>query len=233
MRSLLLLIIFIAFLWTSAAEAVIFDDGQVHNIDYQLTGNNEDVHLYNGSTLNLLQNGVIGNSLLLLDYDNGTKANILGGTVENYIYIYGGELNIMDGNIKGDVASGLEGWGEVRTKDYVKISGGTFDNPFGAKRIIYSQGISTIDIFGGHFMSNELRAIHDSTINIYGSNFNFEYGNIGVSSGVLTGILQNGEIINCDFYISDNASIILVPEPATLLLLGFGAVMLRRKRVRR
>jgi hypothetical protein len=42
-------------------------------------------------------------------------------------------------------------------------------------------------------------------------------------------MLTNGDPINNDFYIATNASIVLVPEPATLLLLGLGAVMLRKK----
>ena len=45
----------------------------------------------------------------------------------------------------------------------------------------------------------------------------------------LTGTLFSSESIANDFRIGDNAKIVLVPEPATLFLLGLGAVMLRRK----
>jgi hypothetical protein len=49
----------------------------------------------------------------------------------------------------------------------------------------------------------------------------------------LTGTLANGDQLGVNFYIGNSASITLVPEPATLFLLGLGAAMLsglRRKR---
>ena len=46
----------------------------------------------------------------------------------------------------------------------------------------------------------------------------------------LTGKLDNGDTIDNDFRIGYDAKIVLTPEPATLLLLGLGAVMVRRKR---
>jgi hypothetical protein len=45
----------------------------------------------------------------------------------------------------------------------------------------------------------------------------------------LTGTLANGDIINNQFRIGETAKIVLVPEPATLLLLGLGAVMVRKR----
>jgi len=46
----------------------------------------------------------------------------------------------------------------------------------------------------------------------------------------LTGTLLNGDPLDNDFRIGNSAKIILVPEPATLLLLGLGGLILRRKR---
>ena len=47
---------------------------------------------------------------------------------------------------------------------------------------------------------------------------------------ILTGILANGDSLNTTIQIRDDAQLILaIPEPATLLLLGLGAVVLRRK----
>ena len=51
-----------------------------------------------------------------------------------------------------------------------------------------------------------------------------------VSSGLLAGKLERGDIMSNNIYIWGDGSIVLVPEPATLLLLGFGAVMLRRRK---
>jgi hypothetical protein len=47
----------------------------------------------------------------------------------------------------------------------------------------------------------------------------------------LTGTLSNGDILNSPFRIGDYASITLVPEPATLMLLGLGAAVIRRKQI--
>jgi hypothetical protein len=42
----------------------------------------------------------------------------------------------------------------------------------------------------------------------------------------LTGRWVNGDTFGVDFYIGNSASITLVPEPATLLLLGLGVPIL-------
>ena len=55
-----------------------------------------------------------------------------------------------------------------------------------------------------------------------------DYGQITAPSGTLTGMLSSGEPISTDFCIYDDASIVLVPEPATVLLLTFGVLLLRK-----
>ena len=46
----------------------------------------------------------------------------------------------------------------------------------------------------------------------------------------LTGTLLNGELLDNYFYIGQDATIVLIPEPATILLLGLGGIALLRKR---
>ena len=84
----------------------------------------------------------------------------------------------------------------------------------------------------------------DSVITFVGSDFAvdgeaFGYGELssiwkmgywGEPSRHLTGMLAGGGLLDNDFYIGGDASIMLVPEPGTVLLLGFGAVMLRRRK---
>ena len=49
-------------------------------------------------------------------------------------------------------------------------------------------------------------------------------------SGVLTGTLHSGALLNNSFSISTDASITLIPEPATLSLLALGGLALLRRR---
>ena len=47
----------------------------------------------------------------------------------------------------------------------------------------------------------------------------------------LTGTLDNGGVINNDFKIGGSvASIVLVPEPMSISLLGLGGLMLRKRK---
>ena len=66
--------------------------------------------------------------------------------------------------------------------------------------------------------------------NLQKLNFNYDLGEIITSTGTLTGILANGDAISNDFYISTNASIVLMPEPTALLLVGLGVVIMRRRK---
>ena len=89
-----------------------------------------------------------------------------------------------------------------------------------------------------------LSAGETATLTIYGSNFAIDGSSVGfgvITSMLggdygnepyrrLTGTLANGDIINNQFQIGNDAKIVLVPEPTMLLLLGLGAVMLRRRK---
>ena len=93
--------------------------------------------------------------------------------------------------------------------------------------------------FSGGVINSTLAAFDSSSITIIGSNFAVDgspvdYGKYIASDfvggeGVLTGILNNGALLNNSFYISTGASITLVPEPTTILLFGFGLTMAARK----
>jgi hypothetical protein len=118
---------------------------------------------------------------------------------------------------------------------------------------LYAEDYSQVVISGG-FIAYDLNAFHDSDIfvlggsigdslniqnngriTISGSGFEIDgvpvdygiYTALDYASGTLTGILSSGELINNDFEIYDDASIILVPEPATILLVGLGMCLLR------
>lgn len=62
------------------------------------------------------------------------------------------------------------------------------------------------------------------TIYINGEGFNYPYGVIPDKTGVITGTLSNGDIINATFLIEGNTSIVLVPEPSICLFLMTGGI---------
>jgi len=114
---------------------------------------------------------------------------------------------------------------------------------------IYGYEDSTINIYGG-YIQNDLHLQDQSLIKIFGYDFAVDGQAVGYGefssifgglysdepSRHLTGTLLNGTFINggaidCDFYIGHDAKIILIPEPATVLLLGLGGLILKRRKL--
>jgi hypothetical protein len=107
---------------------------------------------------------------------------------------------------------------------------------------MWASDSSQVDISGG-VIGSYLVFWDSAIVTIHGSNFAvdgqaFDYGELasiyGGSTSLepvrrLTGTLVSGEPIDNHFYIGHDAKIFLVPEPTTLLLLGLGAIMVRRK----
>jgi len=102
--------------------------------------------------------------------------------------------------------------------------------------MLIAVGASTVSLSGDGHLS-DLSASHTSVITVYGTGFNYPYGEIPDASGRLIGTLANGDPIDTAFNIHDDASIVLAPEPSTLVVLSLAVVALpadrRRKRKRR
>ncbi len=106
----------------------------------------------------------------------------------------------------------------------------------------YAGGASTMDITGGYII-DDIAADGEAVITIYGTDFNYDYGEVPVGnpikwsqfSGNITGYIGGTNYVSFNYYVFDNASIVLapIPEPTTLFLLGLGAVILRKRRILR
>lgn len=116
------------------------------------------------------------------------------------------------------------------------VSGGVIET-------INASGRSQVDFLYGS-IEGWLMADFEGILTIHGSDFAIDGTDVGyieISSILgrryhddpdrqLTGTLLNGSRLDVPFNIGDNAKIILVPEPATLLLLTLGAFVLRKRR---
>jgi len=82
---------------------------------------------------------------------------------------------------------------------------------------------SMIQIFGSDFAVDGLAVGYGEITNILGGDpWDEPYRR-------LTGTLLSGELIDTGFYIGHDARIILIPEPATITLLGIGGLVLRKR----
>lgn len=199
------------------ANAVIdFNDGGIHDIGYEI---NDDVRVDweapgMETTVNLLPSGAITPGYGLYGY-NDSRINIFGGSVGYWLRAYD--------STRVEISSGWITY---------------YLSAYGSSEVTVSGGSIGDSIFAGYDSPD------DSVITFVGSDFavdgeTFGYGelssiwgggNWGEPRRRLTGTLASGVLLDNDFYIGGDSRIVLVPEPGTVLLLGLGGLMLRRKR---
>ena len=237
------------------SDSASVDQGNSANTTFNLLPNGivlNRLYGYNRSQINV--SGGELRSDLLTYHDNQTS--IFSGSIGAGIYTYdNSRVTIWDGSIEGGahlysdsqliLNGGAIGGLVPRDNSQVTIWGGVNNgalNAWGNSEIAVYGGSTARDIYAGVDSGDH------SQITLIGSSFTVDgisvgYGTLYSVMGQawvdettrhLTGILANGNLIDNDFYISGQSSIVLapmpVPEPTTLLLLGLGAMMLRRKR---
>ena len=229
-----------------APGTIEFKDGLTHNIDYAIA-DSVWVDFQSPSmftTVNLLGGGSTPN---LRGYEQ-SRINVRGGSTglhsldSSHVYISGGEILylISQDSSYVDISGGSIGELYSWDSSQVNITGGSI------YKYLCSFSSSQVDIFGGS-IKGPLYLDVRSFINIYGSNFAvdgkpFGYGEITSILGGspwdeplrhLTGTLLNGELIDNDFRIGYDARIVLIPEPASAILMSVGATILTLRRKKR
>jgi len=178
-------------------------------------------------------------------WDN-SRVTISGGTVNGGLGAYNSSEMTISG---GSIDSGLN----VTHSSIVNVSGGTIGGLFAFHSSIVNISGGTIDgyltacdssvitLSGGSIdRYGYLIAWPNSMITFMGNDFaingidvgygEFDTGGKDWVYGTLTGTLASGDYLDNEFRIYSGSRIVLVPEPATPLLLGLGVVMLHRKR---
>ena len=165
--------------------------------------------------------------------------NITGGSGKwSYgIATYNSTMNIYGGNITGGSGGQWDYGAKISIGSVVNIYGGGIS---GGLIGIEADRSSVVNWYGGNISAGTEKwatgivAFEDSRINIFGSDFNYGFGSISNTSGILTGTLSDGTAINIKFEQDYAGQIILstIPEPASIAILTLGglAILKRRKR---
>lgn len=221
----------VLYLVSSQAKGTVeFKDGQPHDIDYEITESVWVDYQTPGmeTTFNLLDRGTITSGLS--GYED-SRINIYGGNIIN-----AATLSLQQ-NSRVTVSGGFINDLHLSGNSQATVSGGSilgYLSAGGSSRATLSGG----RVYGKFWLST------DGVLTIEGLDFAvdgqaFGYGELASLLGGesdaepirhLTGTLFSGDAVFNDFLIGQNGRIVLVPEPATFLLVGMGGLALIRKR---
>jgi len=176
-----------------------------------LGGNVDSIGTYDASMVN-----VIDGSVNTLEAHEFSTANVSGGYVYTLWARDSGTANLSDmGSVVSLSARGS--FGKVNMTD-------------GTTEYLRAGDSGTINLHGG-IVSEYLNAWDFATVYIYGYGFNYDPSAGNWNGGQLTGFYLDDTAFTIDLYDAQTYNHInLIPEPATVLLVSLGSLMLRRRR---
>jgi hypothetical protein len=180
----------------------IYFDGGTHNIDQV---SEDHIWVRFGTTVNLLPGGSVTTIALAED----SHLEMTGGTVTDLVVAHSESEVTVSGGIAyhlGAIDSAM-----------MTISGGQVG-------LIDLEGFSTLMLIGSDFAINGNPIGAGELHSLLGDSDEDE------PLRTMTGTLASGENLNAQFRIWDSATITIVPEPATMVMLGIGGIVLRRRR---
>jgi len=168
---------------------------------------------------------------------SGGVLNVNGGLIRGFIAVEGGMVNIFDGDSTGEwsvaeggtllVSGGVHnqvlssgGTVEIADGDFQQVGGsgaavgpGTVSILGGVIEAVSSASTVSVEIRGGSI--TELIVAFGGSMSIYGTGFNFAFGDIVPTTGTLVGTLADGAPIDVEFRRASTAPITLIAsEPA-------------------
>jgi len=240
MKKQVILMAVLAFLTVNTlllADIVSINDGMSHTIndytylfdtvwlDYPMAIPN-----FPGTHVDLVEGGVVTN----LTACNNATISVTGGTVMGYL--------VATGNSQVSMIAGDVGWGISAYRNAsLTISGGmvTFDmrpdlrTNYNGTIYLEGNGFEVTDLNGNTTILSNGDKLSDfvSLVEWRPQGDIWDY-----YTGTITGTLADGSTLDSEFEISNTgfyegtADIVIIPEPGSLILLGLGAVLLRRRR---
>ena len=201
------------------AAFTVIEDGASHLVNNDIYQDKDvflDFYIANipGTHLEIVDGGLIGYDVRAF---NNSEVKVSGGSIAVDLWGFGNSTITINGGLIGDDILAYD-------SSTVTVNGGLIGGELDAydSGIIYLCGLDfSVDGVPLNF-GDSLR--NYGTLNLKGD---------GWRSGIITGTLQDGSALNSEFLIEETttANIIIIPEPATLLLFGLGGLILRKETI--